>query len=764
MTIGTMLNRKKITRIGQLAYLFAARGPAYHYAYGRWRALTWLQRAAGRSFAVDDAALARGLNLKSADLATHFQTRVEPKFFFDASDRGAIEALIRDEDKAATIRIADEVCHNVFNFRGAGPIAFTTGIDWMHRPQGNIDWMWDLNRHAYFETLGRAYWYTGDERYARKFRHLLLDWLACNPADIDQPNWGSVFEVAFRICAWVWAFHYFRSSPAFDDEVCRAFLKGLLAHGRYLAFNIELHVPNNHLLLEARALVVLGILFPEFKEAARWRRRGLEILYREVRAQVCPDGVHGERSSHYHRVIAGDLLELLVLMANNDLPLDRDLVAAFSRMVEFELWLTKPDGSIPLLGDATLADTHLRFSAASDGPIFLNRTDLANVAPPPGESSVWLLGPKRIASRPASTPKASLTSRAFPHGGYFVMRAESSYLIFDCGPFGYKPMPNHGHADALSFDLYAGGRTLLVDPGVYSTSLGSDWRNFFRGTRAHNTLTVDGLDQSTLIDTRRVYRPAVSTLYRWIAGDQFDFVDGSHNGYTRLPDPIVHRRQIFFVKPEYWIVIDVLTGRGRHRFDAYFHLMPDAASGLDAGSKALWANGIGIIPLDSSELQAEIVAGSTDPIQGWVSFYSGEKQAAPVLRYTREGGVPLEFCTVLYPNVAGENRSVAVTALPVSVDGRSADAARLTGLRIEVGAHVDYLVIDRGLAGTNKSFAGYETDAQIVYARHERDGLRQIKTVACDGSRLTFEGQSLPLVEGTTENLARVELESRQPA
>ncbi|HLF25780.1 MAG TPA: alginate lyase family protein [Anaerolineae bacterium] len=770
-------NSEKLADYGRMARLFAARGPAYYYLYGRWRLLNWRQRMSTGAFNPDDTALLQALDstipalhhVKAAawagrrhtalaGLADYFRSRTEPRFFFNYEDKPALLALIPDDQRAATLRAADEVCRNLFTFRGVGPIQFDAYIDWTFCPNGNIDWTWDLNRHAYFEALGRAYWYTGDERYAEKFRQLVVDWLARNPIGIDRPGWRSPFEVAFRSTMWTWAFHYFRSSPVFDDKTCRLFLKSLLAHGRYLDRNLELHVPNNHLLLEAKALAWLGLLFPEFKEAKRWRRRGLNLLYREVRAQVGPDGVHGEQSTHYQRVIAGELLELLVLLENHRQPLAADIIAAFSRMVEFELWVTKPNGQAPLLSDAALTDTHLRFSAASAGPVFLGRDDLRANAPPLDAAGIWLLGAQRI-NLPPLRPLRSrpLGSRAFPAGGYFVMRtggdAEAAYLVFDCGPFGYAPVPGHGHADALSFELHAGGQTLLADPGIYSASLGREWRNFFRGSRAHNTVVVDDQDQSLLLDTRRVYRPASATLHAWRVDDRYDFVDGSHDGYLRLPEPITHRRQIFFAKPEYWIMIDELTGHGRHTFDLYFHLLPDAEPCLYADSQAVWIGnghqpGLGIVPLATADLQAEIITGATEPIQGWMSFDSGEKQPAPALRYRWVGQAPVQFCTVLYPYPAGGHAPVTVSPLNVRVDGQpAAGESWLTRMCIETGLHRDVLVIDRGQAASRKSFEGYETSARMVYLRYRKGDDRPLIAIA-HGSEQNGEWSPALSVDG----------------
>lgn len=771
------MNVAKLTNFSRKIQFFAARGPAYYYSYGQWQLGRWLNKISARSYDLADAALVAGLDLNRpglaaikaladqdqtaqalTQLAAYFQTRTNPAFYFEASHKPDLLAGVPADTKQATLAAADKICQHIFEFRQAEPVKFEKQIDWTYRPQGNIDWTWDLNRHAYFETLGRAYHYSGDERYARKFGEILLDWLTHNPAGEQHPNWFSVFEVAFRVNLWIWAFYYFREAAAFDQQLCLGLLKGLLIHGRYLDANIELHVPNNHLLLEAKALALLGLLFPEFKEAKRWQQRGERLFYQEIRAQVRPDGVHGEQSTHYHRVIAGELLEWLVLLQNNGLTIPADIAETFGRMVEFELWITKPNGLIPLLSDSALADTHLRFSATSAGPVFLERPDLKMVAPSPGEAEMWLLGAHRVKEAKAlSARPGQFDSRSFPDGGYVVMRSgageSAAYLVFDCGPFGYKPLPNHGHADALSLELHACGQTLLVDPGVYSTALGETWRNFFRGTRAHNTVVVDEQDQSILMDTRRVYRPAQATLQQWLSDPEFDYVEGWHNGYERLPQPVTHHRQIFFAKPDYWVVIDTLTGQGRHVFDLYFHLMPGVETSLDALSKTLRASktaepGLIIAPVAPAQWQAEVLNEASKPIQGWVSFFSGQKQPAPVLRYRQENSAPVQFVTVLYPYPAGQPASVTVSPLSVQLEG-SALSSQLdvTGLCIETGHYQDYLLLDRVNSGAVKKFGDYQTDAQVVYLRRDKETGWLVKSVSRGGHHLFFQGQPLSAAE-----------------
>src|SRR5262249_32284237 len=50
--------------------------------------------------------------------------------------------------------------------------------------------IWELNRHQYFQTLGQAYWLTGNERTARVFTAHLEACMDANPPKLGV-NWAS---------------------------------------------------------------------------------------------------------------------------------------------------------------------------------------------------------------------------------------------------------------------------------------------------------------------------------------------------------------------------------------------------------------------------------------------------------------------------------------------------------------------------------------------------------------------------------------------
>lgn len=699
-----------------------AKGPAHLFNLAAYFGGQWSQQINGvwRPSAVNEAAflaaLAPARERRAA--AQHFRARSQPRFFFETNADPKVLERIDTPTRQRCLVAAEAVCRGEFEFRGEPPITFPDAVDWFHRPGTNTDWSWELNRHAYFATLGRAYAYSHDRRFLEMFSRLAQDWLRQNPPGVRSPNWESVLEVAYRANSWLWALYHFRAD--LNDETLLAVVRGLWLMGRYLATNLEYTSPNNHLLLEAKALAMLGLLFPEFREAGQWHQLGERVLWAELRRQVRPDGGHAEQASLYHQIITSELLEYLWLLDVNERSAPEDVRLRFARMLEFERGLLKPNGEMPLYGDSTLGDSYVRFNALAGGAVLLNRPDLA--CAPMDEATLWLTQGRALPVVPA--PQESC---AFPDSGFCVMRAgdgpTAAYLLFDCGPFGYAPAPGHGHADALSFELYFSGQSLIVDPGAYSYHAGLRWRNYFRGTAAHNTIRVDGQDQSLLQGEMRVVRPAGVKLLAWVSTDAYDFVDGAHDGYTRLAHPVVHRRQILFIKPDYWVVFDQLLGHGRHEIELLFHFSSEATVARPMDDRlVIRCNGIElwIAPLHRpASAEWRIVSGQEAPVQGWVSRYSGQKRAAPVAIYNLIANMPLHFVTLLWPGEGDKTARPKLEPLEVRDDsGQALTEPAVSALSLETPRWTDFVVLDRRETPGRKYFDGQMSAGRVFWARH----------------------------------------------
>ncbi len=226
------------------------------------------------------------------------------------------------------------------------------------------------------------------------------------------------------------------------------------------------------------------------------------------------------------------------------------------------------------------------------------------------------------------------------------------HLIFDVGPLGCPRSAGHGHADLLSVQCSAFGRTFLCDPGTYGYTPEPRWRDHFRSTAAHSTVVVDGAGQA---EPRGPFawrsRPR-AWLRRFATGADFDFADAEHDAYMRLPDPVRHRRRVLFARRGYWILVDDLDGASEHDVDLLFKF----ALMVVTVSPDLWARAYGrgrgdlhLRPFASAPLRAVIQERQETPIAGWVSPDYGRRQGAPLLVYRARARLPLRVLTLLWP-------------------------------------------------------------------------------------------------------------------
>ena len=363
---------------------------------------------------------------------------------------------------------------------------------------GDAKVTWELNRHQWMVTLAQAYALSGDGRYARHVLDQMEAWIVANPFGFGL-NWTSSLEAALRLIAWCWAIRLVRRSPALDP----ARLARLLRVQRYLSYHFS---PNTHLTGEALGLVYAGVVLAGLQDAPRWRRLGESILTREIERQVLSDGVYFEQSASYQRYTADIYLHWL-LLAGTAVPLP--VTARLQAALDFLLTVARPDGSLPAIGDADGGwllplvprkpdDARGLFSTAA---AFLRRPDYAWAAGGLAPETAWLGGTAAVSSFASLSPAPPKrhASAVFPRGGWAVLRdgwqQDAHQVVFDVGPLGCPVSGGHGHADLLGIQASFFGEPIIVDGGTYSYA-DREWRNYFRGSFAHNTITLDGRSQA----------------------------------------------------------------------------------------------------------------------------------------------------------------------------------------------------------------------------------------------------------------------------
>ncbi len=390
--------------------------------------------------------------------------------------------------------------HALLDRPGRWPLADSASIDYTgdERP-GDVRRIWELNRHQYLITLARGWRVFREERYVEALARHLDDWIEANPFG-QGVNWTQGQEVALRAISWCWIWHLCHDAPQFDSA-----LRGklLLALARSLRF-VERHLcafgrhTHNHLISELGGLYLVARFFPFLPEAGRLEAWSRTLLQREIRKQIFPDGLAGELSTNYMLFVLDTLCG--VIAADVDFWRGSDCWQRVSQMGEASSRLTRPDGSLPFVGDNDsgrgwlLSGELVRREACAQLPWILERKPAAPWTPgQPAEEWRWLFGPQ-LEQCPHSPRKAAFL---FRDGGIWSWRAhdgaDASWLLFRGGATKRLKgvMQSHHHADMLSLELAWRGQALIVDPGTYAYSLENELRLHFRVSRAHSGLWVE---------------------------------------------------------------------------------------------------------------------------------------------------------------------------------------------------------------------------------------------------------------------------------
>ena len=676
-------------------------------AYRGWQeASKWLERVAPIELPAHPEELLRKNAPDFADpdaALAIIREKAPQRFFLGATHPGTAELLrLRFPDHPAQLRAAaDALVKRHFDLLGYRTLWFGDPIDWHLDPVrdrrapllpwsvldtddeqavGDTRLVWELNRHQWLVRLAQARVLTGDDRYADACVRAIDAWLDANPPGVGV-NWASSVEVSFRMISWCWTLMLLRDSPAVTAPWVHRLLAAIWLHAthvrRYLSYYCS---RNTDLTGEALGLFYASTLFPEFRDAERWREVAVRTLVAESDAQVCRDGVHFEQSTCYHRYSVDTYLHFLLLAERNGIEIPEHVHERVRQMVEFLLAIRQSDGTIPAIGDddggcllpltdRPAGDARGLFAVAA---ALFRRRDFVWAADGLAPEVAWLMGPDtaNILDGIPGAPPTHDPSCVFPSGGYAVMRsgwdADAHQAIVDIGPIGCPVSGGHGHADLLSLQCSIFGEPCLVDAGTYSYTGESQWRDFFRSTAAHSTVMVDGVSQAEPAGAFGWKGQPRVRLREWHSTAEFDFLDAEHDGYLSLPDPVVHRRRVIFVKPGYWILIDDLAGAAHHQVDLTFQFGAlDVTLGHHPWARAQTPGGrvLWISPFPSAPVHPSLKSGELSPPRGWISREYGQRQAAPMLIYSFAVALPWRIVTLLLPDRQGQPSPPAVRGL-----------------------------------------------------------------------------------------------------
>lgn len=524
------------------------------------------------------------------------------------------------------------------------PLIFGKSLDYRDNEMvGDIKCLWELNRHLHMVTLAQAYHCSGYENYLKGIQTQIQSWIKQCPYPLG-PNWSSSLELAIRLINWsiLWQLIGGSAPTLLQEKIGQNFfddwLKSIYKHCYFIKRNLaSFSSANNHLIGEVAGLFIAAQTWPYWDKMDKWGEQAKGILEQECLKQNAPDGVNREQTTAYQQFVLDFLLLSALAGKANGVRFSKDYWARIEAMLECLASFMDVGGHMPMIGDADDGyvvrlsqerDFNPYRSLLATGAVLFKRSDFKSKAGRFDHKSMWLLGQegKREFDELGNEPVNLTVRRHFPEGGYYILgkdfetQKEIKGLV-DSGPLGYLSIAAHGHADALSFVLSIGGEEFLIDPGTYAYHTKERWRDYFRGTSAHNTVRIDGLNQSVIGGNFMWLKKAEAYCSKFKSSEAEDLFEGWHDGYKRLKDPVVHLRRIVFKKDSNtFIVTDTLQCKKRHTAEFYWHFAEHCSvEMLQEGCRVVNNGKILRLKSHCNQVQWRLYQGNKELPLGWVS-------------------------------------------------------------------------------------------------------------------------------------------------
>jgi uncharacterized heparinase superfamily protein len=484
---------------------------------------------------------------------------------------------------------------------------YTSGIDWQAQAKNRL-WRYNLHYFNYLHPEGGL-----EKRVAIR---LINDWIQCNPPGAKDA-WDP-FPISVRLVNWI----KYMSHARLSDEEGETLRRSIYLQTLWLERSLERHLLGNHLFKNLKALVFSGLFFKGF-DAERWLRKGLRLLDREIREQILPDGGHFERSPMYHSMIFEDCLDLLNIFGEKPRSECRGLksllTAVCPLMRDFLVGMLHPDEEIALFNDAAFGIE---------------------------------LPPSRLLEYASCLLKNAITRLkvqywSFSESGYYIIApGKGDRMIIDCGAVGPDYQPGHAHCDTLSYELSLDGQRVIVDSGVYDYQNG-DMRQYVRSTRAHNTIMVNGKEQSEIWSAFRVAKRAKPIHANIEKTDTHKIrFCGAHDGYKKLPGNVIHERTVEFNETNAWTIIDRIMGKRKHQVKNFIHIHPDLKVVIEGKE-------VQLLDRRKNKRNASIMVLSQDTVsleKGWYCSEFGVSHENDVIILSRSEMLPIEMKYRIYKN------------------------------------------------------------------------------------------------------------------
>ncbi len=523
-----------------------------------------------------------------------------------------------------------------------------TQIPDLPTPGEDIKYIWEPSRFSHVFQLVRAYATEKNDRYCELFWTHFESWCAANKPE-SGPNWRCGQELSLRVIVWVFGLYSFFDSPATTPGRLKQITMMICYHARHIA---EVHwyakrcLNSNHGISEAVALMTVGALFPDCPRSGHWLEMGTKSLTAEVKKQIYPDGTYIQHSTNYARLVVQLLSWVITLSRSFTIRLPEVVIIQARELLTWLVSLqNKETGRMldygpndgALLFHLTNCDYHDFRPALNTLNLLVNDQRLYEPGPW-DEEAVWLTG-MDISTK---TITRSLGKRVFADGGYYRLDGENLQAMIRCASYRHRPY----EADNLHLTISISGQPVLIDAGTYLYNAPDEWRRYFAGTGAHNTIQIDQLDQMRRGRRWLWHNWTRSEVVLCDIDNDTPHFAGKHFSH----EPLMHQRDVW-VRNGTCFVRDTVTGDGRkHIFRLHWQL-----ADLDLTARS---NGGDILVKDGESLrlachatlpgEGDWVRGADDQCRGWVSPTYGVR--CPAWSFALEvEGESVTFLTLLGP-------------------------------------------------------------------------------------------------------------------
>ncbi len=459
------------------------------------------------------------------------------------------------------IHAADMALDGVYEISRFDPVTIDE-IRWDENPYDDIYWRFNFYNLEPVRNLLYAWRATGDDRYLNGLMRITESFLD-NGMD-GEYSWD-LHGTAFRVMTLIDVRAKLKAGGVLSDEFDYKITEALETHGKFLADPEHFEKDYNHGLDQSAALFLLSVNYPDFPESSEWRELGAERMTEMVEGIVDSDGILVENSPYYHLYVLEKYYEINDYLTHNGYSIDGFSDEKIRKMAAYVVYMLQPDATVPTVGASITRRVDLngiyKTLAASDPELLYVLT-----------KGMYGREPLRL-------------NINYPTAGQTIMRSgwgrgkdfeNQTQLIFDIGNY----RTDHSDLDALSFNLFARGIAMMPDAGLYSYEDGP-YRDYFHGTRAHNTVVVDGNDQD-------VGDPSVSekvTAGFFEEGDGYSYQSGRSDLYAGVS----HERAIALIGDSTFVIVDDLHSDEEHTYEQMFHLFPGAE--ISESGLALTATG-----------------------------------------------------------------------------------------------------------------------------------------------------------------------------